>query len=104
MTRNHHLLQNKTIRQNPPRKAMFGRKRVFKTLIKLSELQAAPPPKEKNATPYEYFCELIDSDMIENICTQTNLYHLQKTGKEGVFTTGLSVIDGRSPVPPPTPT
>ena len=63
---------------------MFGRKRVFKTLIKsLSELQAAPPPKEKNATPYEYFCELIDSDMIENICTQTNLYHLQKTGKEG---------------------
>ena len=24
--------------------------------------------------------------MIENICTQTNLYHLQETGKEGVFT------------------
>ena len=24
--------------------------------------------------------------MIENICAQTNLYHLQKTGKEAVFT------------------
>ena len=24
--------------------------------------------------------------MIENICTQTNLYHLQETGKEGIFT------------------
>ena len=102
--RNHHLLQNKTIRQNRPRKAMFGRKRVLKTTKSFSELQAASPPKEKNATPYEYFCELIDSDMIENICTQTNLYHLQKTGKEGVFTTGLFVRDGRSPAPAPTPT
>ena len=51
-----------------------------------SELQVEPPLKEKNATLYEYFCEFIDSDIIENICTQTNLYHLQKTGKEGLFT------------------
>ena len=89
----------------PTKKSYVWEKKSFQNIDKsFSELQAAPPPKEKNATPYEYFCELIDSDMIENICTQTNLYHLQKTGKEGVFTTGLSVRDGRSPAPAPTPT
>ena len=29
--KNYHLLQNKKIFQNPPKKAMFGKKRVFKT-------------------------------------------------------------------------
>ena len=32
-----------------------------------------------------FVCEFIDSDMIENICAQTNLYHLQKTGKGGIY-------------------
>ena len=71
----------------PTKKSYVWEKKSFQNIDKsFSELQAAPPPKEKSATPYEYFFELIDSDMIENICTQTNLYHLQKTGKEGVFT------------------
>ena len=80
-----------TKQNNPPKptkKSYVWEKKSFQNIDKsFSELQAAPPPKEKNATPYEYFCELIDSDMIQNICTQINLYHLQKTGKEGVFTT-----------------
>ena len=59
-------------------------KKSFRNIDKsFSEPQVAPPPKEKNETPYEYFSKFIDSDMIENICTQTNLYHLQKSGKEG---------------------
>ena len=71
----------------PTKKSYVWEKKSFQNIDKsFSELQAAPPPKEKNATPYEYFCEFIDSDMIENICAQTNLYDLQKTGKEGVFT------------------
>ena len=71
----------------PTKKSYVWEKKSFRNIDKLfSELQVAPPPKEKNGTPYEYFCEFIDSDMIENICTQTNLYHLQKSGKEGVFT------------------
>lgn len=50
------------------------------TIKKFDPPVPVPPPKEVNATPYKYFLGFVDTTMIENICTQTNLYYLQKTG------------------------
>ena len=59
----------------------------FESTVKKFEPPVPMPlPKEVNATPYKYFLEFVDAAMIENICTQTNLYYLQKTGNSGNFT------------------
>ena len=50
------------------------------TIKKFDPPVPVPPPKQVNATPYKYFLGFVDTTMIENICTQTNLYYLQKNG------------------------
>ena len=70
---------------NTPENPVCNKKtRVYKWVNKPSESTVKkfdppvpmPPPKEVNATPYKYFLEFVDAAMIENICTQTNLYYI----------------------------
>jgi len=40
----------------------------------------SPPPPVEPHTPLEYFKQLFDSKIVENIIYQTNLYSVQKNG------------------------
>ncbi|XP_039275920.1 piggyBac transposable element-derived protein 3-like [Nilaparvata lugens] len=52
--------------------------RDFRFPEKLCEVQITPPEEMK--TPKQYFDMFIDSEIIENLVVQTNLYSVQKSG------------------------